>query len=103
MPDDTSKIKMLFRVWRWILGVAFLLAIPAYGFTVPLTLAIIAHLLAVGFYILTLLVFGERHVIEGVLCPLIAVIICATLSHPLQRVRHKQEQQRQQQNQHIKP
>ena len=78
-----------------------LLAIPTYGFTVPLKWAIIAHTLAVLFYVMVLVVFGEGHVIEGAIPAFIAVVLCALLSHSWQRVKQKEERIRQHQIQKV--
>lgn len=78
-----------------------LLAIPTYGFTVPLKLAIIAHTLAVLFYIMFLVVFGERQVIEGAVPAVLAVVLFAMLSYAWQRVKQSEERIRQRQIQSV--
>jgi CHASE2 domain-containing sensor protein len=98
MLQRSSKLRVLVEAWRWILGIAALLAIPSYGFTVPFHYAVIAHALAVLFYICVLLLFGTGHVIEGAIPAVLAVVLFALLSHSLQQAREKHERIQQQQS-----
>jgi len=103
MQQRPSKLKMLVQAWRWILGVAALLAIPTYGFTVPFHYAVVAHTLAVLFYIGVLLLFGAGHVIEGAIPAVLAVVLCAILSHTWQHAKQRRERIEQQQMQRVNP
>jgi hypothetical protein len=102
MQQRPSKLKRLVQQWRWILGIAALLAIPTYGFTVPFHYAVVAHTLGVLFYIGVLLLFGAGHVIEGAIPAVIAVVLCALLSHSWQHAKERRQRiQEQQQMQRI--
>ena len=80
-----------------------MLAIPTFGFTVPFHYAVAAHTLAVLFYIGVLLLFGAGHVIEGAIPAVLAVVLCAILSHTWQHAKQRRERIEQQQMQRVNP
>jgi hypothetical protein len=90
MQHKPSKIEPLIRGWRWVIGVALLLAIPTYGFASPIRYAVLAHVLATLIYVGLLLLFGQGFVIEGAIFAVILATLFALCSRPLHRFIHRQ-------------
>ena len=78
-------------IWACILTTAVVLAIPfLFVIKIPV-LATIGWALTVLFYVLTLVVFGKGHVIEGAVMAFILAVLAATLIPMIHnRLEHKQ-------------
>ena len=94
MRSRASRTERLRRNWRWIVATCAALAVPAYGFTVPLTLAVASHILGMVLFIGGRWFLGRSYILWDALPSILVLTVIAVLSQAWHSVKEQEEQLR---------